>query len=178
MQAPRIRTIKRISMTDLVRAEASHEIIDTVGLLTVPITVEITPFDPYEVEICARMLAPGSDAFVAWLPKADWPALVQTAAQLHKVGMNPVPHIAARKLISQEDAQNLLASLRDEAGVTRALVIGGKTQAVSFIYPSSASLIETGLYHRPYAASRRRFSSRKPSSSNFFRLISSANSLR
>ena len=43
--------------------------------------------------------------------------------------MNPVPHIAARQLASREAAADFLARLRDEAEVTRALIVAGRQRA-------------------------------------------------
>jgi methylenetetrahydrofolate reductase (NADPH) len=70
---------------------------------------------------------------------------VSVAKRLRLAGFNPVPHIAARRLANTEAAREFLALLRDEAGVTRALLIAGDSRVAVGPFESSLALLETGL---------------------------------
>ena len=59
------------------------------------------------------------------MPTIEPPELIAAAALLRKSGLEPVVHIAARRIRAAADLQNLLAGLRGEADVRRLLVIGG-----------------------------------------------------
>src|SRR5512139_727128 len=54
---------------------------------------------------------------------------ITAAASLRKARLEPVVHIAARRLASAADLQELLSGLRGEADVRRLLVIGGDVDA-------------------------------------------------
>ena len=58
--------------------------------------------------------------------------------------MNPVPHVTPRQLASREAAEDFLGRLRDDARVTRALLVAGDGEPVG-PYESSAQFLETGL---------------------------------
>ena len=51
--------------------------------------------------------------------------VIAAAASLRKAGLEPIIHVAARRLASAADLQELLAGLRGDADVRRLLVIGG-----------------------------------------------------
>jgi methylenetetrahydrofolate reductase (NADPH) len=62
---------------------------------------------------------------------------------LRKSGLEPIVHIAARRMRAAADLQNLLAGLRGEADVRRLLVIGGDVDA-SGPYPDALAVIQKG----------------------------------
>jgi methylenetetrahydrofolate reductase (NADPH) len=67
----------------------------------------------------------GTDVTITFLPGDNYRHNVETAAALRRAGFNPVPHIAAREMASQEALDDFLARARGEAGVTRILLIAG-----------------------------------------------------
>jgi methylenetetrahydrofolate reductase (NADPH) len=62
--------------------------------------------------------------------------------------MVPVPHIAARSIPSREALETYLGRLRDEAGVTQALVIGGGLKKPLGVFDAAIQLLETGLFEK------------------------------
>jgi len=93
----------------------------------------------------AGLLPPGTDVYIAWVPGRPAEHLVDVAARLRRIGMNPVPHLAARALAGPAALEALLASLRSEAGVDQALVIAGDMARPAGDFASSPDLLETGL---------------------------------
>jgi methylenetetrahydrofolate reductase (NADPH) len=108
-------------------------------------SIETSTRNLAEIDGYAAWLAPGSDVFATWLPGTPYHHLVSVAKRLRQAGLNPVPHIAARRLASREAAREFLALLRDEAQVTRALVIAGDSRVPVGPFDSSVALLETGL---------------------------------
>jgi methylenetetrahydrofolate reductase (NADPH) len=78
-----------------------------------------------EIAALADLLPPGTPVYFSAVPTIEPRELIAAAALLRKSGLEPVVHIAARRIRAAADLQNLLASLRGEADVRRLLVIGG-----------------------------------------------------
>jgi methylenetetrahydrofolate reductase (NADH) len=108
-------------------------------------SIETSTRNLAEIDGYAERLPPGADVFAAWLPGTPYHHLVSVAKRLRQAGLNPVPHIAARRLANEEAAREFLALLRDEAQVTRALLIAGDSRVPVGPFDSSLALLETGL---------------------------------
>jgi len=94
----------------------------------------------------ARMLPPGSDVYITFLPGTPYHHILSTATRLRQVGLNPVPHLAARRFASAAAVADFLARLRDEAGVARVLLVAGDSDATAGPFNSSLQVIETGVF--------------------------------
>jgi methylenetetrahydrofolate reductase (NADPH) len=88
---------------------------------------------------------PGTDVTITFLPGDNYRHNVETAAALRRAGFNPVPHIAAREMPSREALDDFLRRARDEADVTRILLIAGDVAAVKGPYRSSLDVCASGL---------------------------------
>ena len=108
-------------------------------------SIETSTRNLAEIDAYAARLPPGTDVFAASPPGTPYHHLVSVAKRLRQAGLNPVPHVAARRLASEEAAREFLALLRDEAQVTRALVVAGDSRVPVGPYDSSIKLLETGL---------------------------------
>jgi methylenetetrahydrofolate reductase (NADPH) len=64
---------------------------------------------------------------------------------LRRAGFNPVPHIAAREMPSQEALDDFLARARGEANVTRILLIAGDVAAAKGPFKSARDVCASGL---------------------------------
>jgi methylenetetrahydrofolate reductase (NADPH) len=88
-------------------------------------SLEATRPNAGEIAALADLLPPGTPVYFSAVPTIQPHELIAAAALLRKSGLEPVVHIAARRIRVAADLQNLLASLRGEADVRRLLVIGG-----------------------------------------------------
>src|ERR1017187_6400334 len=88
-------------------------------------SIEATRPNAAEIAALAELLPGGTPVYFSAVPTIEPPELIAAAALLRKSGLEPVVHIAARRIRAATDLQNLLASLRGEADVRRLLVIGG-----------------------------------------------------
>jgi methylenetetrahydrofolate reductase (NADPH) len=88
-------------------------------------SLEATRPDAAEIAALAAILPPATPVYLTAVPTIDTNELAAAAAGLRKAGLEPVAHIAARRLASPEQLSGLLSSLRGEADMRRLLVIGG-----------------------------------------------------
>jgi methylenetetrahydrofolate reductase (NADPH) len=130
---------------DAAAQPAERELREAIGALARQGSIETTARNPGEIDGYPFLVPKGSDVYAAWTPGMPAAHIVSVAGRLRRMGMNPVPHIAARKLPDAAAAAALLARLRDEAGVTRVLLVAGDGQAAFGPYASSLALLETGL---------------------------------
>jgi methylenetetrahydrofolate reductase (NADPH) len=91
-------------------------------------SLEATRPNAAEIAALGEILPPGTPVYFSAVPTIEPPELIAAATLLRKAGLEPVIHIAARRIRAAADLQNLLASLRGEADVRRLLVIGGDVE--------------------------------------------------
>src|SRR5882757_842049 len=89
--------------------------------------------------------ASGIDVTITFLPGDNYRHNIETATALRRTGFNPVPHIAAREMVSQPALDDFLARLRGEADVTRILLIAGDVAAAKGPFKSTLDVCASGL---------------------------------
>jgi methylenetetrahydrofolate reductase (NADPH) len=109
-------------------------------------SAEVTTRDEDSIKFAEKFLPKSAEIFVASLPKDPHDKVVATAVRLRKAGLEPVPHIVARNITSRAELDSLLAHLAGEAGVRRALILGGDRDKALGEYDASLQLIQTGLF--------------------------------
>jgi methylenetetrahydrofolate reductase (NADPH) len=108
-------------------------------------SAEVACGDKKSISAAESHMPEGSEVFVASLPSDNEERSVAVAAELRKAGVVPVPHIVARNIRSRADLEVLLRRLSTEAGVDRALILGGDRNHPLGEFDSSQQLLETGL---------------------------------
>lgn len=88
-------------------------------------SIEATRPNAAEIAALAEIMPRATPVYFSAVPTITPPELVTAAALLRKAGLEPVIHIAARRIGAAADLQELLARLQGEADVRRLLVIGG-----------------------------------------------------
>jgi methylenetetrahydrofolate reductase (NADPH) len=89
--------------------------------------------------------APGTDVTITFLPGDNYRHNVDTASALRRAGYNPVPHIAAREMVSREALGDFLARARGEADVRRILLIAGDAALAKGPFRSILDVCSSGL---------------------------------
>jgi methylenetetrahydrofolate reductase (NADPH) len=103
---------------------------------TMPVTVarrfsvEATRPKPEEIEAVAARVPAGTEVYLTAVPTQTQDELVTAASNARRAGLEPVVHVAARRLQSAEVLSDLVARLNGEAGLRRLLVIGGDVDPV------------------------------------------------
>jgi methylenetetrahydrofolate reductase (NADPH) len=117
---------------------------DLLGLYS----VEVTGRDKKGIEAAQALAPKGTEVFVANLPNDNMDRLVAACTVLGKAGLSPVPHMVARNTASKEELDDTLARLVGEAGITRALILGGDRDTPVGPFDASIQLIQTGLFEK------------------------------
>src|SRR5664280_1663572 len=104
-------------------------------------SIEATRPNAAEIAALADLLPVGTPVYFSAVPTFEPPELIAAAALLRKSGLEPVVHIAARRIRAAADLQDLLKSLRGEADVRRLLVIGGDVNT-SGPFPDALAVIQ------------------------------------
>ena len=92
-------------------------------------SLEATRPTAAEIAALADIIPPATPIYFSAVPTITPQEIVAAAASLRKAGLEPIIHVAARRLASAAALQELLSGLRGEADVRRLLVIGGDVDA-------------------------------------------------
>lgn len=82
------------------------------------------------------------------MPGSNFDDTVAVAKRLHNEGFVPIPHFAARSIPNKTFLENGLERLRDEANVSRVLLIGGAVPTPVGDFSDSMQLLDTGLFDK------------------------------
>ena len=93
----------------------------------------------------AAELPVGTKVYVNHLPRHSLAQSLSALVALREAGLEPVPHIAARRVESRLALQAYLVRAVADAGVAKALVVGGDTPEPSGPYPDAAAMLRDGL---------------------------------
>jgi methylenetetrahydrofolate reductase (NADPH) len=106
-------------------------------------SLEATRPSTAEIAALAAVLPPGTPVYLTAVPTVDPRAQIDAAAGLRKVGLEPVAHLAARRIASADQLYGLLSGLRAAADMKRLLVIGGDVDSTG-PFADALALIQNG----------------------------------
>ena len=88
-------------------------------------TIEATRPKPAEIAAVAAIVGSGRQFYLSSVPTQTLPDLAALAAEARRTGLEPVVHVAARRLTSKAELEDFIGRLRGDADVRRVLVIAG-----------------------------------------------------
>ena len=100
---------------------------------------------PEDARRIAELLPAGTPVYVNHLPRHELPHTLAALVALREAGLEPVPHIAARRVASRPQLRAFLDQAVRVAGVAKALLIAGDVRAPVGPYADSAALIRDGV---------------------------------
>ena len=74
--------------------------------------------------------------------------MLAAAQELSALGHQPVPHIAARRIASEDVLERRVSALAEDAGVSSMLLIGGGLDKPSGPFDSVMAMLETGVFQK------------------------------
>ncbi len=104
-------------------------------------SMEILPHNFADVSLIPNFI---NEVYITMIPGAACWETIQTAQQIKAVGKHAVPHIAARSFAGVEELSACLSGLQ-EAGIERALLIGGGNSQPAGDFSCVMDLLKTGL---------------------------------
>jgi len=106
-------------------------------------SLEATRPNAREVAALADTLPRGTPLYLTAVPTQDTRDLVMAAAALRNAGLEPVAHVAARRLASAGALHDLLTRFHGEADMRRLLVIGGDVDKAA-AFADALAVIQKG----------------------------------
>ena len=108
-------------------------------------SLEMGAHRPQDAHDIAALLPAGTPVYVNHLPRHKLLDTLPTLVAVREAGLEPVPHIAARRIKDRTELQTFLARAVGDAGVRKALILGGDEPAALGAYADGAALIRGGL---------------------------------
>lgn len=115
--------------------------------LFAPFSIEVAPTSTIDVNALRTQLPSGSRVFIPHLLRSSNDLTIDLADRMKRIGLHPVPHIAARLIADADHLSALLRGLAD-AGTAELLVIAGSVQKAIGQFRTSHELLDTGLFQR------------------------------
>ena len=108
-------------------------------------SLEMGAHRPQDARDIAALLPAGTPVYVNHLPRHRLLDTLPTLVAVREAGLEPVPHIAARRIKDRAELQTFLTRAVGDAGVRKALILGGDEPEALGAYADGAALIREGL---------------------------------
>jgi methylenetetrahydrofolate reductase (NADPH) len=119
-----------------------------VAALLADFSLEITGKDAPKLAEARGAIPRGTRINVTFLDNEEPRLRVAAARAVKRSGFIPVPHIAARRLVSAAMLEDFLAALQADGTGENVLVVGGDPASPHGPYPDSLAVIRSGLLRR------------------------------
>lgn len=109
--------------------------------LVVSGSLEMGAHRPKDARAIADLLPQGTPVFVNHLPRHTLAQSLDALVALRDAGLEPVPHLAARRITTRDEVVSFLRRAAGDAGVKKVLLIGGDRPEVSGPYYDGLSVL-------------------------------------
>ncbi len=107
-------------------------------------SLEMGAHRPQDAREIAALLPAGTPVYVNHLPRHRLLDTLPTLVAIREAGLEPIPHIAARRIEDRAELKGFLARAIGEAGVRKTLILGGDELQAAGPYADGAALIREG----------------------------------
>jgi methylenetetrahydrofolate reductase (NADPH) len=108
-------------------------------------SLEMGAHRPQDARDIAALLPGGTPVYVNHLPRHQLLDTLPTLIAVREAGLEPIPHIAARRIKDRAELQTFLARAVGEAGVRKALILGGDEPEAIGPYADGAAILRDDL---------------------------------
>ncbi len=108
-------------------------------------SLEMSPGHMADVARLAALLPAGTPVYVNHLPGRALDAALPTLVAVHAAGLQPVPHLAARRSRSRAEVAAFLQQAVASAGVCKVLLIGGDDAQPVGDYADAMAVLRDGV---------------------------------
>ena len=129
-------------------APSSAEMAGQIAAFLAGFSLEAIRPSAADIEALKRAAPAGTSVYLSAISTRPQEEAATYAAALRAAGFEPVPHLVARNFASREDYGDLLARLRNEAGVHHVLIIAGDRDDSAGPLGSALDAIDSGLLQR------------------------------
>src|SRR5215510_7595534 len=111
-------------------------------------SIETTVREAERVERFSDMIPAGTRLYIAHVPGTKFKDTVALAARLRREGLEPVPHVVARRIETVSLLDDLLGHLAGDAGVKQVLIVAGDNEPPVGQLESGLQIFESGLLEK------------------------------
>lgn len=111
-------------------------------------SLEMTAKEVEGIKKAAHLIRPGTQIAVTFLPGEEIEQRVEAAVLVRELGFEPIVHLSARRIASEEILDQYLKDITEKAGVKRVFIIAGDPPEAEGPYSDSLQIIETGLLEK------------------------------
>ncbi len=108
-------------------------------------SLEISPRELHRAPALAALLPANTCVYIPSRPGLPLSRTLEAVAALRGVGLDPVPHVSARRVLDRGDFRGFLEKAVRQYGVHRVLLIGGDEPRPKGPYRDSLQVLEEGL---------------------------------
>ena len=127
------------------QAAGAADVAAAVAELVTNGSVEMGAHRPEDAQAIARLLPAGTPVYVNHLPRHGLSESLASLIAVRDAGLEPVPHVAARRILKRAEVDSFLGHAVNRAGVKKVLLIGGDEPAPLGPYPDAGSLLREGI---------------------------------
>jgi methylenetetrahydrofolate reductase (NADPH) len=111
-------------------------------------SLEMTAKEIEGLREAAHLIRPGTQVAVTFLPGEELEQRIEAAVLVRELGFEPIVHLSARRIESQEQLDWYLGEITTKAKVKRVFIIAGDPPEPEGPYSTSLDIIETGLLEK------------------------------
>jgi methylenetetrahydrofolate reductase (NADPH) len=123
----------------------SAAIADCIAELVSGGSVEMSAHNSADAAALGDLLPAGTKVYVNHLPRHTLGDTLSALEAVHRAGLEPVPHVAARRVASRAEFEAFARRAVDEAGVRKVLLIGGDDPKPTGPFEDSVALLASGV---------------------------------
>ena len=127
-----------VSATDAVLSDRVSELLAAGSL-------EISPRELHRAADVAALRPAGTCVYVPSLAGLPLSRTLEAVAAIRGAGLDPVPHVSARRILNRDEFRDFLKKATAEHGVHRVLLLGGDEPRPKGAFQDSLQLLEEGL---------------------------------
>src|SRR5256885_7006914 len=105
-------------------------------------SLEISPRELHRAKEVAALLPTGSCVYIPSLPGLPLARTLEAIAAIREAGLDPVPHVSARRILNREEFTGFLKKAAADYGVHRVLLLGGDQPRPKGPFASSLRILE------------------------------------
>jgi methylenetetrahydrofolate reductase (NADPH) len=111
-------------------------------------SLEMTAKEIEGIREAAPLIRPGTQVAVTFLPGETLEQRIEAAVLVRELGFEPIVHLSARRIESEEQLDWYLGEITSKAAVKRVFIIAGDPPEPEGPYSDSLQIIETGLLEK------------------------------
>jgi methylenetetrahydrofolate reductase (NADPH) len=108
-------------------------------------SLELSPRELHRAADVAALLPTDTCVYLPSLPGLPLSRTLEAVAAIRAAGLDPVPHVAARRILDKDEFQDFLRKAVTRYGVHRVLLLGGDEPKPKGPFTDSLEILESGL---------------------------------